>query len=89
LGLFSDALFSRYWIEQRGAMLLTCLLSVAAYAAGAWLLTRSACRGFDALLDRPHVSENGPIAADPAGNAPRFRGRTKRRARGAEYRPVG
>lgn len=88
LGLFSDALLSRYWIEQRGEMLLTCLLSVASYAAGAWLLTRSACRGFDALLDRPHLSEAEPANVAPDVKSPRFRGRAKR-ARSAECRPVG
>lgn len=53
LALFSDSWLASLWTEQGRAMVLACLAAAVGYAAAAWWLTRAACRGFDAQLDRP------------------------------------
>jgi hypothetical protein len=51
--------------EGRGPeMSLACLVGVLGSTLAAWVLTRSACRGFDAYLDRPALK--GPTAAEDA-----------------------
>jgi ABC-type transport system involved in multi-copper enzyme maturation permease subunit len=73
---------------QGPEMLLTCVVRVVGAAAAAWALARSACRGFDAYLDRPAIT--GPTAQDQdasaAGPGPMTRPQSvsKRRSR-----PVG
>jgi hypothetical protein len=62
---------------QGPEMVLTCLVSVLGATAAAWVLTRSACRGFDAYLDRPAITGAAVSASAPGP----WRGR--RAARGA------
>ncbi|MDR3632570.1 MAG: ABC transporter permease [Isosphaeraceae bacterium] len=50
------------WVGHGREMILACLVSTLGYAAAARALTRSACRGFDARLDRPVLE--GPEAAE-------------------------
>ena len=66
-GGVSDAMASSLWAGHGAEVWLACLASVAGYATAAWALTRSACRGFDARLDRP--SEAGPPCVGPARHA--------------------
>jgi hypothetical protein len=56
------------WAAHGPEMALTCLASVVGATLGAWLLTRHACRGFDACVDRPVINgpEAGPVATQPA-----------------------
>ncbi len=56
LGVVSDARLSGFWTAGGTELALTCLAAVLAYAVGAWTLSRAACLGFDAQLDRPPVA---------------------------------
>jgi hypothetical protein len=47
------------WSGHGPEMALTCLASVRGAALAAWLLTRHACRGFDAHVDRPVITGPG------------------------------
>jgi ABC-type transport system involved in multi-copper enzyme maturation permease subunit len=55
-GWFRETRLSELWLGHGTEMVVASLASVLGYALGAWTLTRSACRGFDAQLDRPPVS---------------------------------
>jgi ABC-type transport system involved in multi-copper enzyme maturation permease subunit len=47
---------ARLWMDHGLTLFAGGLLGAAGYAGAAWWLTRSACRQFDALLDRPALS---------------------------------
>jgi len=74
-GAVSDAPFAALWANHGPEMWLAGLAGVTAYAAGAWALTWSACRGFDARLDRPpvvRVAGTGPVGkVRPARRRPK------------------
>jgi ABC-type transport system involved in multi-copper enzyme maturation permease subunit len=55
-GLVPDAMAARFWLGRGPELALTCLLSVTGALLAARALTRSACRGFDAWIDRPGAS---------------------------------
>jgi hypothetical protein len=78
-GQLSDATLAAIWAGRVPEMAVTCLLSVLGAALGAWVLTHSACRGFDAYLDRPALA--GPVAsaAEPTAAVP-SRPRTRLRS---------
>ena len=77
-----DSVLGAIWVGRGPEMVLTCLVSVLGAMLGAWALTRSACRGFDACLDRPTLT--GPSAVSPGVSCsgvpsrPRFRRRLLR-----------
>jgi ABC-type transport system involved in multi-copper enzyme maturation permease subunit len=80
-GQVPDAVLAAIWVGRVPEMALTCLASVLGAALGAWALTRSACRGFDACLDRPTLgdSSSGPAAvATAVPSRPRTRLRSLR-----------
>jgi hypothetical protein len=54
-GTFRDTMLSESWVGHGTEMVVACLASVLVSAAGAWALTRFACRGFDAPFDRPSM----------------------------------
>ncbi len=54
-GSFWDTMLSELWVGHGTEMVVACLASVLVYALGAWILTRTACRGFDAQFDRPPI----------------------------------
>jgi ABC-type transport system involved in multi-copper enzyme maturation permease subunit len=62
LGLMSDSSLAAFWVGRGPEMALACSIGVLGSAVGAFVLTRSACRGFDGCLDRPTVS--GPSAGE-------------------------
>jgi hypothetical protein len=78
--LFTHAAFAMLWGTHRTETVIACLLSVLRYGAAAWALTRAACRGFDARVDRPALS--GPRAGKEVqgGPTPRRRARSLRKA---------
>lgn len=81
LAQFSDTSLSALWVEQGRAMILACGAGALGYALAAWALTRSACRGFDAQLDRPTLS-----AADSSDQAvPSMPGSGPHHAAGASH----
>ncbi len=53
LGGITDARIVAMWAGYGTEVWIACLASVAGYSIAAWTLWRSACRGFDAQLDRP------------------------------------
>jgi hypothetical protein len=61
----AQTMAARLWIGNRAEMLVTCFASAALSTAAAWGLVRSACRGFDARLDRPTIE--APAEARSAG----------------------
>jgi hypothetical protein len=70
------------WSGHGPEMALTCLASVLGATLAAWLLTRHACRGFDAYLDRPAITLRAPPKAPCGWPTPSRRpGRTGRPAR--------
>jgi len=81
-GLVWDAALSRLWVEWGLGVPAACLAGAAAYALLAGAFTRSACRGFDARLDRPVIG--GPDRQPPA--PPVVAGRpTPRRSRQGQH----
>jgi ABC-type transport system involved in multi-copper enzyme maturation permease subunit len=79
----SDALLAAIWAGRVPEMVLTCLASTLSAALGAWVLTRSACRGFDACLDRPALAgpaTSAPDATSVLPSRPRTRLRSLRHA---------
>jgi hypothetical protein len=79
LGILSDAALSSMWVRHRSEMLLAWCLGAGGYAVAAAVLTRSACLGFDAALDRPSLAgvandetpTQPPSRPHPAGRATR------------------
>ena len=55
LVVISDAFLGGFWRGRALEMALASLVGVLGWGLGAWFLTRSACRGFDACLDRPRI----------------------------------
>ena len=55
-GPLPDSVLGAVWVGRGPEMALTCVASVLGAVLGAWALTRSACRGFDACLDRPTLT---------------------------------
>lgn len=66
-GLVWDAALSRLWVAWGLGVPAACLAGAAGYALLGVAFTRSACRGFDARLDRPTLT--GPDRQPPAPSA--------------------
>jgi hypothetical protein len=86
MGPFSDLPLSTMWVKHGTELAFACVLGTFSYGVAAYWLTRSACRGFDALLDRPNVAGPGrergvvrrtmrPRTIRPAEPGPRQSGR--------------
>ncbi|WP_406695529.1 ABC transporter permease subunit [Singulisphaera sp. Ch08] len=56
MGPFSDLSLSTMWGKHGAELAFTCVLGTASYAVAAFFFTRSACRQFDTLLDRPKLA---------------------------------
>jgi hypothetical protein len=56
MGPLSDLPVSTMWVKHGAELAFACVLGTFSYGVAAYVLTRSACRGFDALLDRPDVA---------------------------------
>jgi ABC-type transport system involved in multi-copper enzyme maturation permease subunit len=73
-GVVPDAMVARFWAGRTPEMALACLLGVLGAALAAWALTRSACRGFDAWIDRPSErDEPTPPPLDGSKRTPHSR----------------
>ena len=57
-----DGVLAAFWIGRVPEMAVAYLVGVLGALLAAWALTRSACQGFDAHLDRPNVA--APTAGD-------------------------
>ena len=86
LGSISDTGLSRLWFGHGTEMFVAVLANVLGYAAGAWALTRSAGRGFDAQLDRPPVMTSAVDEGDIGRRAPRPRYGFRRKDRRSPIR---
>ncbi len=79
-GPVPDPVLGAVWVGHGPEMALTCLASVLGAALGAWALTRSSCRGFDACLDRPTLTGSSADSAGVASSGVPSRPRTRLRS---------
>ena len=83
-----DSVLQAVWVGRGSEMALACLLSAVGAALGAWALTRSSCRGFDACLDRPTLTGPSAVATVVCSLGVPSRPRSRLR-RTAESQPAG
>jgi ABC-type transport system involved in multi-copper enzyme maturation permease subunit len=79
-GPMPDWMLGAVWDGNGPEMTLTCLASVLGAAVCAWALIRSACRGFDACLDRPSLAGPEAVVAGVSSSGVPSRPRTRLRS---------
>ena len=63
LGVITDERLARTWVRSREEMATMCVVGLFTNLTLAWLFYRTACQGFDAVLDRPHIAETNAVTA--------------------------